>query len=78
VIETELRDSTRAWVVELLDESDVSLEDNFLDLGGHSMLALRLNERIADRYGAGLSLRLLFERSLGDAVAELAARLRAA
>ena len=41
---------------ELLEVDDVSLEDNFFDLGGSSVLALRLLLEIDKRWGVTLSL----------------------
>lgn len=34
-----------SWLSEILEQS-VSPDDNFLDIGGHSMIAISLNERI--------------------------------
>ncbi|MEW5656291.1 acyl carrier protein [Streptomyces cinereoruber] len=64
------------WVSEFL-ETDVSLEDNFLDLGGHSLLAMNLNVRVQQRFGHELDVKTLFERPLGDAVGELHERVAA-
>jgi acyl carrier protein len=41
---------------ELLDVDDVALDDNFFDLGGSSVLALRLLLVIEKRWGITLSL----------------------
>jgi acyl carrier protein len=41
---------------ELLDVDDVALDDNFFDLGGSSVLALRLLLVIDKRWGITLSL----------------------
>jgi hypothetical protein len=51
--ETE-RAIARIWQ-ELLGVSRVSLHDNFLDIGGHSLLALRAINRIAKTCGVRLS-----------------------
>ncbi|MER0245213.1 phosphopantetheine-binding protein [Streptomyces sp. HSW2009] len=61
------------WATDLLEEQ-VSNDDNFLDLGGHSALALDLNGRIKESYGVDLDLQLLFENSLGDVAADVARR----
>jgi acyl carrier protein len=55
---------------ELLGVAQVGIHDNFLDLGGDSLLATRLVARLRDALEVELPVRLLFERST---VAELAA-----
>jgi acyl carrier protein len=64
------------WVTEMMGE-DVSAEDNFLDVGGHSMLALELNRKTQDEYGAEFDLKVLFESSLSEATADLVQRATA-
>ncbi|WP_055549474.1 phosphopantetheine-binding protein [Streptomyces sp. NBRC 110028] len=65
-----------AWVGEVLEESDLSAQDNFLDLGGHSVLALELSERAKKNLGVDLDMQILFERSIGEALADAVARAR--
>jgi hypothetical protein len=65
-----------AWVTELLEEPSVSLDDNFLDLGGHSMLAVTLDERIRARFGVNVDMRVLFGARIRETVADLADRIR--
>jgi acyl transferase domain-containing protein/acyl carrier protein len=55
---------------ELLGVAQVGIHDNFLDLGGDSLLATRLVARMRDAIEVELPVRLFFERST---VAELAA-----
>ncbi|AHH99493.1 amino acid adenylation domain-containing protein [Kutzneria albida] len=45
---------------EVLDVPGVTVDDNFFDLGGHSLLILRLVERIAQVLGVRVPLRELF------------------
>jgi amino acid adenylation domain-containing protein len=45
---------------ELLDISPIGISDNFFDLGGHSMLAAQLIDRIDQRYGKKVTLSTLF------------------
>lgn len=60
---------------EVLDIERVGVEDNWLDLGGDSMLATRVAARVADRLGVELTLPVFFEHptiagqaaALGDA-----------
>ena len=57
---------------ELLGVAQVGIHDNFLDLGGDSLLATRLVARMRDAIEIELPVRLFFERST---VAELAAAI---
>lgn len=59
------------WVAEVLEDPNVRAEDNFLDLGGHSMLALELNKRASDDYGTEFDMRTLFEGTLRETAAAL-------
>jgi acyl carrier protein len=70
----EVQRLTLEWVAELLEEPEVRPEDNFLDLGGHSMLALQLSQRAKDKFGAEYDIKVLFEGSIAEAGADLAAR----
>jgi acyl transferase domain-containing protein/thioesterase domain-containing protein/acyl carrier protein len=45
----------------LLGVEDVGIRDNFFDLGGHSLIAVRLFARIKKLYGVDLSISVLFE-----------------
>jgi acyl carrier protein len=46
---------------DLLGVADVGLDDHFLDLGGDSMLALRLKSRIQERFGVEMTAEMLFD-----------------
>ncbi|NJL38964.1 MAG: amino acid adenylation domain-containing protein [Leptolyngbyaceae cyanobacterium SM1_4_3] len=48
----------------LLNLEQVSVEDNFFDLGGHSILAIQLLTQIKETFQIDLPLRLLFETSI--------------
>jgi acyl carrier protein len=60
---------------DLLGVAQVGIYDNFLDLGGDSLLATRLVARMRDVFHLDLPVRLFFERStvaeLAEAVAEM-------
>ncbi|MFJ4679521.1 amino acid adenylation domain-containing protein [Kitasatospora sp. NPDC088783] len=62
----------RELFAEVLGAPDLGVHDSFFDVGGHSMLAARLIDRVHNVLGLDLGLRLLFE---APSVAELAAAL---
>ena len=72
---TEMEELVAGIWRETLGISQVGVESNFFDLGGHSLLATRVMNRIRERCGAELPLRVLFEL---PTVAALAAKLDAA
>ncbi len=49
------------WWQELLGMDEVNLDDDFLDLGGHSLIVARLFAKIKKSYGVDLGLSTLFE-----------------
>ena len=57
-------------LAELLSQPSVDPGDNFFDIGGHSLLAIRLLTRIRDRYGVDMPLGDLFDNPTAHAIAE--------
>ena len=47
---------------ELLQQGGIGVEDNFFDLGGHSMLAARMIRRLEAEFNTPFSLNMLFEQ----------------
>ncbi|KDA01436.1 non-ribosomal peptide synthetase [Hyphomonas oceanitis] len=48
---------------DVLGRTQVGLDDNFFDIGGHSMLLVRLHERLRNELGATIALIELFQRT---------------
>ena len=53
------------WLQDVLEKS-VSAEDNFLDIGGHSMIASALNERVRNEFNLTLSMERLYNSTLSE------------
>ncbi|MBT2407715.1 MULTISPECIES: non-ribosomal peptide synthetase [unclassified Streptomyces] len=59
---TALEESVRTYFSEALNTpSPLSIDDNFFDQGGHSLLAARLTSRISTTLGVALTLRDVFQ-----------------
>ena len=57
---------------ELLRQPEIGIDDNFFEIGGHSLLAMQLMARVRKEFRAELSLRQIFE---APTIAELAGTL---
>jgi len=73
--ETELEARIAAVWRDLLGVDEVGVEDNFFDLGGHSLLLIRLQARLAAELGRQVPVVELFQY---PTVRSLAARLQGA
>jgi acyl carrier protein len=49
----------------------VGIRDSFFDLGGHSLIAVRLFNEISDRYGVDLPISVLMQSPTVAALSEL-------
>ncbi|MBI1390810.1 MAG: hypothetical protein GC154_20465 [bacterium] len=50
-----------AMWVELLHLQNIGIDDNFFDLGGHSLIAVQLTSRIRKQFEIDITLRCIFE-----------------
>ncbi|MFA7241064.1 MAG: amino acid adenylation domain-containing protein [Sulfuricellaceae bacterium] len=66
-IELEL---VRIWE-EVLNVRPIGIRDNFFDLGGHSIIAVRLMAKVAQQFGRQLPLSSLFQGATVEAMARL-------
>ncbi len=62
----------RIWFIwqDLLQHGNFGVDDNFFDLGGHSMLAARMVRRIQTEFHGSFSLSMLFEQPTVSGVAQ--------
>ena len=78
----EPRTATEATIAgiwsEVLKRDRVGAEDNFLELGGHSLMAIRILGRLSKAFGVRLPLRVLFEAPTVGALAAQIDQLAAA
>ena len=56
---------------EVLDLRPIGIRDDFFDLGGHSIIAVRLMAKIARRFGRNLPLASLFQSATVESMARL-------
>ena len=61
---------SRAWE-SVLGVRDISVTDSFFDLGGHSLLGVKLLSRLSLQFGVDLPLRAIFESPTIEQMAEL-------
>ncbi|WP_328836935.1 phosphopantetheine-binding protein [Streptomyces europaeiscabiei] len=78
--DNEFRNPMDALVVSsvrtLLDNTSVNIDDNFLDVGGNSIVAIRLGQILSEKLGIPRTVRIIFKnpvlRDLSDALSDLA------
>jgi len=66
-----------AWA-ETLGIAEVGVHDNFFDLGGNSLVGVKLIARLRDQLGVAIAPVALFEKPTVDGIATLVRRARAA
>ena len=69
----EVESTLAGWWEELLGVEKVGLDDDFFDLGGHSLIAVRLFSKIKKAFQVDLGLSTLFE---ARTIRQLASRIR--
>src|SRR5215469_16305067 len=70
------RDATEAAIadiwIDVFRRSPIGVEDNFFDLGGHSLMATQVISRIRSHFGVAIDIRVIFDhptiRALASAV----------
>ena len=62
---------------EVLGRNDAGVTDDFFELGGHSLVATQVTTRLRERCGVVLPLRVLFERTTVETLAEAVRAARA-
>jgi mycobactin peptide synthetase MbtE len=63
-----ITEATVSWLRNALDDDSVSADDNFLEIGGHSIMAMELGAWLKAEHGINLDIRQLFEENVGKAV----------
>jgi thioesterase domain-containing protein/acyl carrier protein len=71
---TPVEDRLAAIWADLLDLDQVGIHDNFFDVGGHSLLAVRLFAQIEKEFAKRLPLSSLFQRATVEHLASLLAQ----
>jgi hypothetical protein len=65
----QVEQSAIEWLRTELDDPEISGADNFLDIGGHSLVFSRLNKFLADSFGVVLDQKTTYSDPLSAAVA---------
>lgn len=59
------------WLRTELEDPEISGDDNFLDVGGHSLTFAKLNAYLGDAHGVALDMKTTYDESLAVALAEV-------
>ncbi|PRW64656.1 acyl carrier protein [Actinopolyspora mortivallis] len=65
--EKEIVDAIVEWLRNELEDFEVSEEDNFLDIGGHSLTFSKMNRYLGEKFGVSLDARKTYEGTLREA-----------
>jgi iturin family lipopeptide synthetase A len=65
----------KIWA-ELLSVNEINLDDNFFDLGGHSLLLVRVNNRVNNKYSLEMPLKLYLNTTLEQIAYEVETELK--
>jgi len=70
--QSQIERSLAVFLTSLLGVARVGKDDNFFDLGGHSLMGAQLIAKISNTFGVELSLRSLFDHpTVGEVSAEI-------
>jgi hypothetical protein len=64
-----VQQSVVEWLRSELDDLEINESDNFLDVGGHSLIFSRLNKFLGDSFGLVLDQKTTYSDPLSVAVA---------
>ncbi|MEW1614258.1 MULTISPECIES: phosphopantetheine-binding protein [unclassified Streptomyces] len=67
---TDIESSVVDWLRNELDDQEITGDDNFLDIGGHSLTFARLNKHVGAAFGVVLDNRTTYSESLSVAVSK--------
>jgi hypothetical protein len=65
----QVEQSAIEWLRTELDDREISGSDNFLDIGGHSLVFSRLNKFLAEEFGVVLDQQMTYSDPFSAAVA---------
>jgi len=62
------------WLRGQLNDTKITGSDNFLDIGGYSLLFSKLNRFLSEFYGVVLDIKITFQEPLSVAIATMQSR----
>jgi len=65
----DLEHAALAWLRAELEDPEITGDDNFLEVGGHSLTYSKLNQHLADTFGVVLDMKTTYDLPLAAAVA---------